>query len=396
MKKLCINTLPPTYYGGILSMMSAVYNVAQEKYDTTLCYYNLKNTGKGFFGRFISRYKQLGIEEQSFNGMKGIAVDSLFGAFGHLTYKDPKKKWKETLDQFDLFFCVAGSAHPGMPLLKYKKPYAIWIATPYLDDRVDRVKDYSFFQKLIEKITLPIAIKQEKRILRKAKKVLALSNYTRDKLEVYYRINAENMVVVPYPIKTDVFKPDNSDKKDKIIRVIFTGRYNDKRKNISLLISAFKKALEHEKNLELLLVGEKPGDMVLALMEDEQLKHKIRCIERLEKDELIKACQQSDIFALPSYQEGLCISALEAMSCGLPIISTRCGGPEQYVKNGENGFLVDNDNLPQFTEALIQLVSNDEMRRKFSKNARNHIEQLYSFKIIQEKFLNVLQDLENK
>src|SRR6185295_4667659 len=47
-----------------------------------------------------------------------------------------------------------------------------------------------------------------------------------------------------------------------------------------------------------------------------------------------------DVFVIPSHQEGLGIVGLEAMACGLPVVATRCGGTEDYVKNGANGYLV--------------------------------------------------------
>ena len=46
------------------------------------------------------------------------------------------------------------------------------------------------------------------------------------------------------------------------------------------------------------------------------------------------------MFVIPSHQEGLCIAALEAMACGCPVVSTRCGGPEEFVVEGRTGYLV--------------------------------------------------------
>ena len=50
--------------------------------------------------------------------------------------------------------------------------------------------------------------------------------------------------------------------------------------------------------------------------------------------------QRWDLFVIPSHQEGLCISALEAMACGVPVVSTRCGGPEDFVLPDRTGLLV--------------------------------------------------------
>ena len=53
---------------------------------------------------------------------------------------------------------------------------------------------------------------------------------------------------------------------------------------------------------------------------------------------------------------------LEAAACGCPVVSTRCGGPEDYVKDGYNGYLVDVGDAEGMAERLIQLLSFDDAR----------------------------------
>ena len=84
--------------------------------------------------------------------------------------------------------------------------------------------------------------------------------------------------------------------------------------------------------------------------------------------------ESSQILALPSYNEGLPIAILEAMSLGLPVISTTVGDIPACVRNGENGILVSPGDRDALARALSALTSDEEMWRKYSRNARITIE----------------------
>jgi glycosyltransferase involved in cell wall biosynthesis len=81
----------------------------------------------------------------------------------------------------------------------------------------------------------------------------------------------------------------------------------------------------------------------------------------LQPPELAALLRSLDLFVIPSHQEGLCIAALEAMACGLPVVSTRCGGPEDFVLADRTGELVDSD--PAAMAAAISAIASDRQRR---------------------------------
>ncbi|MDB4000942.1 glycosyltransferase family 4 protein [bacterium] len=72
--------------------------------------------------------------------------------------------------------------------------------------------------------------------------------------------------------------------------------------------------------------------------------------------------RQTDCWLMPSTSEGFGMPGLEAAACGCPVVSTRCGGPEDYVKDGYNGYLVDVGDAEGMAERLIQLLSFDDAR----------------------------------
>ena len=89
------------------------------------------------------------------------------------------------------------------------------------------------------------------------------------------------------------------------------------------------------------------------------------------KKELLES---SHILALPSYNEGLPVAILEAMSFGLPVISTTVGDIPSCVRNGENGILVEPGDIAALAEAISDLTGHEKIWRHYSRNARNTIE----------------------
>lgn len=84
-------------------------------------------------------------------------------------------------------------------------------------------------------------------------------------------------------------------------------------------------------------------------------------------DKKIELLNKSDAYILPSYKEGLPISILEAMSYGMPIISTPVGGIPEIVSNGENGYLIEPGNKEDIYKAIISLLNNTDLRKRMGK-----------------------------
>lgn len=81
-------------------------------------------------------------------------------------------------------------------------------------------------------------------------------------------------------------------------------------------------------------------------------------------DKKIELLNKSDAYILPSYKEGLPISILEAMSYGMPIISTPVGGIPEIVSNGENGYLFEPGNKEDIYKAIISLLNDSDLRNR--------------------------------
>ena len=95
------------------------------------------------------------------------------------------------------------------------------------------------------------------------------------------------------------------------------------------------------------------------------------------KQEIVALLQDSDIFVLPSQSETFGVAYIEALACGLPIIATDCGGPQDIVTNS-NGILIPINDQQALEQAIIQMTSNlssynhesiaEDCQNRFSSN----------------------------
>jgi glycosyltransferase involved in cell wall biosynthesis len=101
---------------------------------------------------------------------------------------------------------------------------------------------------------------------------------------------------------------------------------------------------------------------------DRGLNAVVHCHPYLTPAQLAAVMQRWDLFVIPSHQEGLCIAALEAMACGVPVVSTRCGGPEDFVLPDRTGTLVPHQ-APALAAAITAICGQSETRHRLSEGA---------------------------
>lgn len=282
----------------------------------------------------------------------------------------PNKMWINLMKSCQLHLAVSGNPLCATPYVLNSVPFMAWFATPWEADRKNRVNNFSKTRKALDALlNKPVLRRLEKRILSdKHGIILPLSKYSSKEFEKIGRVKMEDIMVMP--INTDVFFP----KVEKIVpwRIGFSGRYCDPRKNINLLLKTTKILADMDCQVELYLVGDRNYEQLLPLINDLGLQHSVQCFAHMESQQLACTLQSMDVFVIPSYQEGLCIAALEAMACGVPVISTRCGGPEDYVIPERTGEIV--DSTPEaMVSAVLEICRNRSLRDRLSKGSSSWI-----------------------
>ena len=95
-------------------------------------------------------------------------------------------------------------------------------------------------------------------------------------------------------------------------------------------------------------------------------------------EEKTKIFRSSKLFILPSWNEGLPMSMLEAMSFGIPVIVTRVGGIPSVIHNGYNGLMISPKSKEELKNAICRLLNDDAYMKKMSEHAYCTVEKGYS------------------
>ena len=210
------------------------------------------------------------------------------------------------------------------------------------------------------------------------------------------------IVRIPNFIDTRVFKR-LSEKEKKIkkaqlldnsrVCVIFSGRFIDV-KGIDYLLRAWKVVSEKTDSL-LYLLGDGP------LLKD--MKELARALSIFEKvvfkghvNNIVDYLNAGDIFVLPSLQEGMPNSLLEAMACGMSVVATKIGGVEDIVKDGYNGLLVKPGDAQDLAKGILKLIKDSDMRKRLSDNAHKTILEHYSLESVVPKYLKLYKEVLKK
>jgi len=195
-----------------------------------------------------------------------------------------------------------------------------------------------------------------------------------------------NMEVLYNPT---VIRKENTHSESKSIRVVFMGRLG-KRKGIYDIIEAAKHI--DNTNVEIQLYGDGNLEQFEKLIKDANLQGVVKImgwVSGFKKEEVLK---NSDIFILPSYNEGLPMSILEAMAYGLPIISTPVGGISEAVEDGVSGFLIQPGDSEALAEKINLLANNRPLMGQMGQQAYKQATEKFDIKIITRQ----LQDIYDK
>jgi len=170
------------------------------------------------------------------------------------------------------------------------------------------------------------------------------------------KLTKNDFVYIPNIVNVDSFNIKDKKNSD-IFKFINVGSLLPN-KNHKLLIDAFEKSFKGKNNIQLIIVGY--GVMYNELnryISNKGLTKQIQLIGKADRKRLIKLLQESNAFVLSSDYETFGVVIIEAMACGLPIVSTKSGGPESIITSEDLGLLCDN-NINSLSNAMNILYNN--------------------------------------
>lgn len=176
------------------------------------------------------------------------------------------------------------------------------------------------------------------------------------------------------------------DKNDFIL--ISVGELN-KNKNQQVVINAIAQA-KNEK-IKYLICGLGPlENEIRELIKYFELENQVKIIGF--RDDIAELLAIADLFALPSYREGLSLSLMEAMATGLPVICSDIRGNRDLIRDSENGYLLDPSDPLEWSDRINRLYLDKDLRKTFGQSSKNNISK-YSKVNISDKVSKIYQGL---
>jgi glycogen(starch) synthase len=242
--------------------------------------------------------------------------------------------------------------------------------------------------------------KLEGETARNATLVVTISNYSLEKIKRHYGVDELKVRVVPNGVDPQKFKPlaDLS-----VVRrqfglgdepcVLFVGSLIP-RKGLPFLVKAAEKIVKEHGKTKFVIVGEGPlKRWLLGAVEAASLSGNFNFLGNVKEDALAAVYSCADLLVLPSIQEGQGIVLLEAESSAKPVVAFDVGGVNEAVRSGETGLLVKRGDSDELADAVMRLLSDENLRQKMGVNGRKFVLEKYTWDICAEKMLSIYREL---
>lgn len=190
-----------------------------------------------------------------------------------------------------------------------------------------------------------------------ASAVIPVSAALKQRLSKYVPGGSEKVFVIPNFVDSEFFSLPRSTLPSTPFRLFSLGNLV-RRKNTAFLLQTFAEFLAYEPSTLLEIGGDGPERPHLeALIQTLGIAHNVRLLGQLSRLGVKEALHRAHAFVLPSTEETFAIVLIEAMSTGIPVIATRCGGPEDIVTD-DTGNLVDVNDRDALIRAMVFVKNN--------------------------------------
>lgn len=220
--------------------------------------------------------------------------------------------------------------------------------------------------------------------------LITVSPKFKEKIKREFGKDSTEIAIIP---NLTIFQNNENFKRGEIFNIVSTGNVITT-KGPKELIEAFNLAFAHDKKIRLTIFGDgflrKP---LLKMVEKLNISDQVFLPGSTRREKIVEAYNNADMFCLYSYSETFGLAYLEALSAGLPVVASKCGGPEHLI-NEENGVLVDRFDVEKLAGALKYMHDNID---KYDRAKISHdIKEVYSEEKITDDVIKVYKEVISK
>jgi glycosyltransferase involved in cell wall biosynthesis len=242
----------------------------------------------------------------------------------------------------------------------------------------------------------------EENMLKRSNKIIAVSDFTRRELHQYYKVREDKIRVIHNGVDTKKFQPASDKRKAKQelgfnpddTAILSVGRLYA-RKGLFTLIESMPAVVRKFSRAKFIISGRGQSDEMKKLVAHAQ---KLGVIDNIvftgyyPDRKLPRLYQAADVFAFSTFYENLPFAVLEALSTGLPVVTTNVGGIPEMIDDGRNGFLVEPFNSHELSDRILYYLEHPSAAAEMALMARKVIEERFDWRIIVKKVLAVYDE----
>jgi glycosyltransferase involved in cell wall biosynthesis len=232
-----------------------------------------------------------------------------------------------------------------------------------------------------------------------SRKVVFVSKHLKDHLAPRLRLPESQCAVIPNGVDAEVFRPcqDRSLRSELAIAddVILVGAIGNIRapKAYDVLLRAARILLHRSQRIHFIIAGDCSnalGRELVGLSRSLGIEQQVSFLGL--RADVARILRNLDAFVLSSRTEGFSIACIEAMACGIPVVATRSGGPEEILEGGA-GILVPTDDPEAIAQAVEEVTSSKGLAEELTTKALNRVQQQYSLVRMVSRYEALLENL---
>ena len=251
----------------------------------------------------------------------------------------PRAELTRALNEYDLVQIVVGAPAMAAAASRVARPVMLMTATLIGWERASQLAAQSGPIKWWRAWMTRMTQRVERRASRHADYIFVINDQT---LQHYHSAGYENVAFAPPGVDTEAFTPPRAGRNGSG-HLLSVCRLGDTRKALDRLVHAYERLIElnpEAPDLVLAGKGQLPAP-VSELIRIRELGDRIRVVSDVPPEDLVQLLRNASVFVQSSKEEGLGISVLEAMACGLPVVATDTAGSRETVVDGVTGWLIE-------------------------------------------------------
>lgn len=324
--------------------------------------------------------------------LKGSSVDRHWGAnaveFEPMRYR-PRRELTRALGSFDLIQVVAGAPALANVAREAGIPVVLQAATRVRWERASQLAAADGPLRVWRSLMTTVVARIENRALRHVDGVLVWNAEMLNSLSPHFLGRA---ALAAPGVDTEVFAPRVTgwNHEGPLLSVC---RLADRRKGLDRMIRAYARVVATRPDVPVLVLAGRGNlpDSDVALVEKLGLASRVHVRSDVTPPELLDLYRSASVFLQTSHEEGFGVSVLEAMACGLPVVTTETSGTKASVLNGRTGWLIAQDAETVLEEAFasktLAVLDGDGMQ--MSRQAREHVVNSFSSKVSLKRFTDM-------